>query len=50
MTLLVGNTKHIWEPFLAACLEHPQLLDVADPLDTYVERSVEAVLQDTQLT
>lgn len=47
LTLLVGNTKHIWEPFLSACTEHPQLLDLADPLDAYVERSVEAVLQDT---
>lgn len=45
-TLLVGNTKHVWEPFLGALRAHPQLLELSHPLDAYMERSVEAVLQD----
>ena len=44
--LLVGNSKAIWAPFIAACVSHNELLQDPNPFDTYIERSVEAVCSD----
>jgi len=43
---LIGNSKAMWAPFIAACTSHNELLQEANPLDSYVERSVEAVCSD----
>jgi hypothetical protein len=44
--LLVGNSKAVWAPFIAACVSHDELLQEPNPFDSYVERSVEAVCSD----
>lgn len=45
LVVLVGNSKNLWPVFLEACQIDPSLLETADPLDTYIERSVQATLQ-----
>ena len=42
--MLIGNTKHIWRPFLEACSWDPSLLEAENPLETYVERTVTAIV------
>ncbi|MBA3461868.1 MAG: hypothetical protein H0T46_18045 [Deltaproteobacteria bacterium] len=39
--ILIGNTRALWEPFLAAAN-----LDEADPLDRYTERAIAAAFGD----
>jgi hypothetical protein len=38
----VGNNKNLWRTFLDACSKDASLKESDDPLDTYVERSIEA--------
>ena len=39
--LLVGNTRALWEPFMAAIRSDRELAESSDPLESYVEASVE---------
>lgn len=41
LALLVGNTLALWPRFRAALAADPELAGSSDPLDRYVERSVE---------
>jgi methylmalonic aciduria homocystinuria type C protein len=47
--LLIGNTRRIWPRFLEALAAEPERLDVADPLDTWVESRVRAALDAIDL-
>lgn len=38
--LLVGNTRALWAPFLAACRADAALRDAADPIERYTEARV----------
>ena len=38
--LLVGNTRALWDHFLAALRANPSRLDVRDPLDQFVEAQI----------
>lgn len=42
--LLVGNSRALWQPFLAACRGDASLLHHPHPLETYIERSLLNVL------
>lgn len=44
LAVLIGNTKHIWRPFLEACSWDPSLLEAENPLEAYVERTVTAIV------
>ncbi|KAK9811662.1 hypothetical protein WJX72_007918 [[Myrmecia] bisecta] len=44
-SVLIGNTKNVWRPFLEACQRDPSLLQEQHPLDAYVERTVQAVTE-----
>ena len=45
LVVLIGNSKLVWEPFLAACAPGPDSLLASDnPFDTYVVGAVEAAL------
>lgn len=39
-SLLLGNTKAIWPPFIEHLVTHPQLLQAENPLDEYVVQAV----------
>lgn len=45
LALLVGNTRHLWAPFLRAIQAEEPLQRASDPLDRHVEGSVETALQ-----
>lgn len=45
LVVIVGNSKSLWPCFLKACRQDPELLAHADPLDTYVEDSVQSSIQ-----
>ena len=45
--MLVGNNKNLWRMFLEACAGDTSLLQADDPLDTYVEREVQAAAHAT---
>jgi methylmalonic aciduria homocystinuria type C protein len=40
--VLIGNTRALWEPFLAARRADPALRATRDPIELYVERAVAA--------
>lgn len=42
--MLVGNTRKLWELFLEACKCDSALLNCDNPLDSYVERAIGAVV------
>jgi methylmalonic aciduria homocystinuria type C protein len=42
--VLIGNTRALWAPFVAACAADPALRASADPVDRYVERCVGAAV------
>jgi hypothetical protein len=44
--VLIGNTKHVWEPFLKACAFHRELIECDDPFDSYVETAILSVLEN----
>lgn len=46
LVVLVGNSKVVWEPFLAACAQDEGLLTSEHPFNTYVERALGACLQE----
>jgi cyanocobalamin reductase (cyanide-eliminating) / alkylcobalamin dealkylase len=41
LALVVGNTRALWQPFLAALAREPVLLERGDPLNRYTEREVQ---------
>lgn len=45
--LLIGNTRALWPPFVAAYQADSTLRDAAHPLDTYVERTLAAAFANT---
>lgn len=47
--LVIGNTRAIWEPFIARLTKDERLRSHLDPLDTYVERVVHHALLNAQL-
>lgn len=47
LTILIGNSRALWQPFLSACSRHADVLEHHDPLETYVERSVLEALNTT---
>ena len=44
--VLIGNTRRLWEPFLAACRADPILRASADPIEGYVESRVTPTIAD----
>ncbi|NND61541.1 MAG: hypothetical protein HKN49_14900 [Gammaproteobacteria bacterium] len=38
--VLIGNSRAIWPPFIAALRDDPELAAAADPMDRYTERAV----------
>ena len=48
LSVLIGNTKNVWEPFLKACAGRPEMLDSEHPFDAYVEAVVTSVVEDLQ--
>jgi methylmalonic aciduria homocystinuria type C protein len=44
--LLVGNTRALWEPFMAAIARDRELAASADPLERYVEAAIERAFGD----
>lgn len=38
--MLVGNTRELWDMFIDACRSDPALLELENPLDTYVTQVV----------
>lgn len=44
LVVVVGNTRALWQPFVAALRADPALLASADPLDRYTERSIAAAV------
>lgn len=42
--LLIGNTRALWEPFVAACRADARLAVAADPLERYCETRIGAAL------
>lgn len=44
--LLIGNTRALWEPFVAACRADARLASDADPIERYCERHVGAAVAD----
>jgi methylmalonic aciduria homocystinuria type C protein len=44
--VLIGNTRRMWEPFLAACRADPILRASADPIEGYVESRVTPTITD----
>lgn len=44
LTLLIGNSAALWEPFLAACEADSAILNDPHPLECYIERSIEAAI------
>ena len=45
LAVLIGNTRAIWPPFVESLQQRPGLLACANPLDAYVERCVQRVLE-----
>lgn len=45
LVVLIGSSKNIWPRFISACGQDPGLLATANPLDTYVENSVNSATQ-----
>lgn len=43
--VLIGNTRELWEVFIDECRRNPELLEQADPLDTYVVRTITTAAQ-----
>jgi methylmalonic aciduria homocystinuria type C protein len=46
--LLIGNTRHLWAPFLDAVQRDPALADQAHPLDLYTARRVQESIEPLQ--
>ena len=44
LTILIGNSAAIWEPFLTACATDSSILYDPNPLETYIERKIQPVL------
>ncbi len=42
LAVLLGNTRAMWDAFLAACRADARLLQAEHPLDAYVEQRVRA--------
>ena len=38
---LVGNTRTVWDPFIKWLSQRPEWSDIVDPLETFVEQSIE---------
>lgn len=47
--LVIGNTRALWAPFLAALMDDAKLSAQTDPLDKYVERAVHRAIFNAQL-
>ena len=45
LALVIGNTRALWDPFLAAVRVHPRLMESAHPLNDYVEMVVNEALE-----
>lgn len=44
LVILIANSKNMWPSFLQACKTDSSLLAVANPLDSYVERSIRSTM------
>src|SRR5690606_5316940 len=47
--IVIGNTRALWAPFLAALMDDATLSAQTDPLDKYVERAVHRAIFNAQL-
>jgi hypothetical protein len=45
LAVIIGNSNALWLPFLQQLANEPQLQDLQDPLDAYVEHHVSAAVQ-----
>ncbi len=45
LALLVGNTKALWGPFINDCHTNPNIQDIKNPIDSYVERMINKSLK-----
>ena len=45
LVLLIGNSKNLWPCFVEACKQDSNLLGAMNPLDCYIESSVQATVQ-----
>lgn len=44
LVILIANSNNMWPSFLQACKTDSSLLAVANPLDSYVERSIQSTM------
>lgn len=47
--MVVGNTRALWAPFVAALRRDAALESSEDPLDTYIERSIRTAIAESGL-
>jgi hypothetical protein len=45
LAVIIGNSNALWQPFLQQLARQPQLQEMQDPLDAYVEQHVTAAVQ-----